>query len=336
MHHPRDIGPRPDIRRRAVLAGLAGGLAAASLARDARAQARYPERPVTVIVTYGAGGAVDTVARVVFAKLSERMGQPFVVENRPGGGGTIGAAATARARPDGLTLMDDASGFAINPALRPRLPYDAGRDFLPIVRIAAVPNTIVAGPACPARTLADLIALARSRPDDLDCATTGTGSSQHLTLELFNRLAGVRINHVPYRDTPAAQNDVLAGRIALYCATATSAAPHHNQGGLRVLAHTGHKPVEALPGVPAASATLPGFEGLEWHGLFAPRGTPDEVVRRLNAEVNAALRDPEVLARLSGLAAQAEANTPEQFQAFVASEIEKWGRVAREASISLD
>jgi tripartite-type tricarboxylate transporter receptor subunit TctC len=336
MQHSRYFPLRSTIRRRALLTSVAGGFAGGTLSRSARAQAPYPDRPVTVIVTYGAGGAVDTVARVVFAKVSERLGQPFVVENRAGGGGTIGATAAARAKPDGLTLMDDASGFAINPALRPRLPYDAKRDFIPIVRIAAVPNTIVAGPACPAQTLAELIALAKARPDDLDCATTGTGSSQHLTLELFNRIAGVRINHVPYRDTPAAQNDVLAGRIALYCATATSAAPHHNQGGLRILAHTGDRPVEALPGVPAASATLPGFESLEWHGLFAPKGTPDQIVQRLNAELNAVLGDPDVLARLSALAAQAEPNTPEQFQAFVAAEIEKWGRVAREANIHLD
>ena len=336
MHDTHNLAtPRP-LRRRAVLAGAAGGLAGAFLAHGARAQARYPDRPVTVVVTYGAGGAVDTVARVVFAKVSERMGQPFVVENRPGGGGTIGATAAARAKPDGLTLLDDASGFAINPALRPRLPYDPRRDFRPVIRIAAVPNTLVAGPACPAQSLAELIALAKARPDDLDCATTGTGSSQHLTLELFNRLAGVRINHVPYKDTPAAQNDVLAGRVALYCATSTSAAPQHSQGGLRVLAHTGGKPVEALAGVPAASATLPGFESLEWHGLFAPKGTPDGIVQRLNAEVNAALREPEVLERLSGLAAQAEANTPEQFQAYVAAELEKWGRVAQEANIRLD
>lgn len=327
---------RSTLSRRTLLAGGTGALSAAALVGRASAQGRYPSRPVTVIVTYGAGGAVDTVARVVFARLSERMGQPFVVENRPGGGGTIAASTASRARPDGQTLMVDASGFAINPVLRSRLPYDARRDFVPIARIVTVPNTIVAGPGCPANSLAELVEFAKSRPDGLDCATTGIGSSQHLTLELFNHTAGLRINHVPYRDTPAAQNDVLAGRVALYCATATSAAPHHNSGGLRILAHTGSGPVEALPGVPAASTTLPGFEGVEWHGLFAPRGTPPEIVRQLNAELNATLGEPEIRTRLATLAAQPEPSTPEAFAAFVAAEMDKWAGVARSADIHLD
>ncbi|MBC9177166.1 Bug family tripartite tricarboxylate transporter substrate binding protein [Pseudoroseomonas ludipueritiae] len=297
------------------------------------AQEAYPARPVRLVVSYGAGGAVDTVARLVFARVAEGLGQPVVVENRAGAGGTIGANAVAQSKPDGYTLLDDASGFAINPALMPRLPYDARRDFLPVARIVTVPNVLLLGPACPATTVPELIALAKAKPGEITCASTGTGSSQHLALELFNRTAGTEIIHVPYRDTPAAQNDLRAGRIGMIVSTATSAIPLHRQEGLRVIAHTGQGAVARLPGVPAVAQTLPGYESLEWHGLFAPAGTPPAIAARLATALDEALKDPGLRERLAMLGASPGLLAADAFRSFVGEEIEKWGRLIQAAGI---
>ena len=308
-------------------------LAAGSLPLPLLAQEAYPARPVRLIVSYGAGGAVDTVARLVFPRVSEALGQPVVVENRAGAGGTIAANAVAQSRPDGYTLLDDASGFAINPALMPRLPYDARRDFLPVARIVTVPNVLLLGPGCPAPTVPELIALAKAKPGEITCASTGTGSSQHLALELFNRTAGTEIVHVPYRDTPAAQNDLRAGRISMIVSTATSALPLHGQEGLRVIAHTGREPVARLPGVPPVADTLPGYESLEWHGLFAPAGTPPAIAAHLAAVLDGALKEPGLRERLAALGASAGVLPPDDFRSFVGGEIDKWGRLIRAAGI---
>lgn len=321
----------PAWRRRSLLAG-AGGLL---LPLPAMAQDSWPARPVRVVVSYGAGGAVDTVARLVFQRLEKRLGQPFVIENRAGAGGSIAAAAVAQARPDGYTLLDDASGFAINPALLPRLPYDAARDFAPVAAIVTVPNTLLLGPACAANTVAELIALAKQAPGELTCASTGTGSSQHLALELFNRTAGVEITHVPYRDAPAAQNDLRAGRISMILSTATSALPLHGQDRLRVIAHTDTAPVARLPGVPAVAATLPGYSSLEWHGLFAPTGTPAPIQAALNGGLAQVLAEPELVERLAGLGVRASPMASEAFAAFVRGEMAKWGRLIKEANITV-
>ncbi|MCG7363697.1 tripartite tricarboxylate transporter substrate binding protein [Roseomonas sp. ACRSG] len=310
-------------------ATLAAGLLPLPLA----AQEAYPARPVRLVVSYGAGGAVDTVARLVFARVAEGLGQPVVVENRAGAGGTIGANAVAQSKPDGYTLLDDASGFAINPALMPRLPYDARRDFLPVARIVTVPNVLLLGPACPAATVPELIALAKAKPGEITCASTGTGSSQHLALELFNRTAGTEIIHVPYRDTPAAQNDLRAGRIGMIVSTATSAIPLHGQEGLRVIAHTGQGAVARLPGVPAVAQTLPGYESLEWHGLFAPAGTPPAIAARLATALDEALKDPGLRERLAMLGASPGPLAADAFRSFVGEEIEKWGRLIQAAGI---
>jgi tripartite-type tricarboxylate transporter receptor subunit TctC len=315
--------------RRRDLALLAGGL----LPLPLRAQGAYPARPVRLVVSYGAGGAVDTVARLVFARVAEALGQPVVVENRAGAGGTIGANAVAQSSPDGYTLLDDASGFAINPALMPRLPYDVRRDFLPVARIVTVPNVLLLGPGCPAATVPELVALARARPGEITCASTGTGSSQHLALELFNRTAGTEIVHVPYRDTPAAQNDLRAGRIGMIISTATSAIPLHGQEGLRVIAHTGREPITRLAGIPPVAETLPGYESLEWHGLFAPAGTSGAVAALLVQALDGVLKEPALRERLAMLGASPGLLSSDAFRAFVGEEVEKWGRLIRSAGI---
>ncbi|WP_338662907.1 tripartite tricarboxylate transporter substrate binding protein [Pararoseomonas sp. SCSIO 73927] len=317
------------ISRRNALAALAVGL----LPLPVRAQEAYPARPVRLVVSYGAGGAVDTVARLVFPRVAEALGQPVVIENRAGAGGTIAANAVAQSRPDGYTLLDDASGFSINPALMPRLPYDARRDFLPVARMVTVPNVLLLGPGLAARTVPELIAAAKAKPGEITCASTGTGSSQHLALELFNRTAGTEMVHVPYRDTPAAQNDLRAGRIGMIVSTATSAIPLHGQESLRVIAHTGREPVARLPGVPAVAETLPGYESLEWHGLFAPTGTPPEVAARVAAAMEGALKDPALGERLATLGASPGLLRSQEFRAFLDGEIDKWGHLIREAGI---
>jgi tripartite-type tricarboxylate transporter receptor subunit TctC len=317
--------------RRALLA-TAGAALLPPVA--ARAQEGWPARPVRVVVSYGAGGAVDTVARLVFQRVEKRLGQPFVIENRAGAGGSIAAAAVAQARPDGYTLLHDASGFAINPALLPRLPYYPLRDFTPVGAIVTVPNTLLLGPACPADTVAELIALAKRAPGELTCASTGTGSSQHLALELLNRTAGVEITHVPYRDAPAAQNDLRAGRIAMILSTATSALPLHGQDRLRVIAHTDDTAVARLPGVPAVSATLPGYRSLEWHGLLAPAGLPPAITAGMNAALGQVLAEAELVERLASLGVRASPMAPEAFAGFLRDELERWGRLIRDAGIT--
>ncbi|WBV45165.1 tripartite tricarboxylate transporter substrate binding protein [Pseudoroseomonas cervicalis] len=314
--------------------GLLGAAAAGLLPLPLRAQESWPARPVRIIVSYGAGGAVDTVARLVFTRVGTRLGQSLVIENRAGAGGSIAANAVAQSKPDGYTLLDDASGFAINPGLLPRLPYDARKDFVPVSGIVTVPNVLLLGPACPAKDVAELVALAKQRPGELTCASTGTGSSQHLGLELFNRMAGTEITHVPYRDTPAAQNDLRAGRISMIVSTATSALPLHGQENLRVIAHGGDAPVEKLPGVPAVAATLPGYQSLEWHGLFAPAGTPAPIVAALHAAIDETLAEPELVERLAILGARPNRVSQAAFAGFVAGEIDKWGKLIREAGIT--
>lgn len=327
MNDDRNV--RPLGRRGLLLA--AGGMTAGR----AGAQPGFPDRPLRVVVSYGAGGAVDTLARIVMPRLAQRLGQPVVIENRPGAGGTIGATFVARAQPDGYTLLDDGSGFVINSVLMPQLPYDIRRDFRPVARIATIPNVLVLGPAIPARSMGEVLALARASPGGLDCSSTGTGSAQHLALEMLNRMAGVRINHVPYRDAPSSQNDLRAGRIAMTFATATTAIPLHGQDGMRVIAQGGTQPIDRLPGVPPIAETVEGFRSEEWQGVFLPTATPPEIVARLHAELTAALAEPVVQERFAALGARSRPETPDDFAGFIAAEAARWSALVREAGIAL-
>jgi tripartite-type tricarboxylate transporter receptor subunit TctC len=321
--------------RRATLAVALSGLAAAALPAAAQAPA-WPARTVRVVVPYPPGGGADTVSRLLFARLSEALGQQFVIENRGGAGGTIGAAAAARAAPDGYTVLYDATAFSVNPALfEGRLPYEVG-DFQPVFLAALVPNLLLVHPSVPARTVAEVIALAKAAPGGLDWASSGNGTVQHLSLELFARQAGVRLNHVPYRGGGPALNDLIGGQVKYFFSNASSSTGHARSGAVRAVAHTGRGRLAPLPDVPPVSDTLPGFETYEWNGVFVPAGTPAEVVARLGAALNAAIREPAVVERLAALNVQARENTPEEFRAFLAAEIERWGRVVREAGIKPD
>lgn len=318
-------------RRRALIAATA----ASALARPALAQSAFPDRPIRVVVSYGAGGAVDTLARLVMPRVSLRLGQPIVVENRPGAGGTVAAAAVARSRPDGYTLLDDGSSFAVNPALIPNLSYDPRRDFVPIGRVATIPNVLLLGPLLDVTNVAQLIVFARENPGLIDCSSTGVGSGQHLGLEMFNRMANVRINHVTYRDQPSALNDLRAGRIAMACTTATSAIPVQGRDGLRVVGHGGDTPIAALPGVPRIAESVPGYRSEEWQGVYAPAGLPPEIAERLNRELVAALAEPAIVERYAALGAYAGAETVAEFTAFVDAEITRAAALIAQANIRI-
>ena len=323
------------IDRRTALAGGLAALAAPAFAPGvARAQA-WPARPVRVVVPYSAGGGADTVGRILFQKLASLSGGSFVIENRGGAGGTIGANAVATAEADGYTILFDASAHASNPTLFPRLPYDTVKAFRPVFLAAVVPNVLVVHPSVAEKTVADIIAAAKRAPGKIDWASSGNGSAQHLALELFKSMAGVDITHVPYRGGGPALNDLVAGQIKYFFSNLSSSIEHIRGGLLRAVAHTASTPVEVMPGLPAVADTLAGYQALEWNGVFVPAGTPDAVVTRLSSALNEAISDPAISARLTSLSVTSRPNTPDEFAAFVRAEMEKWGPIIRSANIRL-
>ena len=330
MHHTRAL-----TRRRLLQASGAGVLPLLAGVRPAEAQAAYPARPVKVVIPYPPAGGADTVGRILFQKLGEMWGAQFVIDNRGGAGGTIAAAAVAKAEHDGHTIMYDATAFSVNPSLYPRLPYDTVKDFEPIFLSALITNLLVVNKSVEAKSVADVIALAKATPGGLDWASSGNGTVQHLALEMFKHRAGIKLNHIPYRGGGPVLNDLIAGQVKFYFSNAAASIGHVQSGTLKCIAHTGRGRLATLPDVPAVAETLPGFEAYEWHGVFAPAGTAPGIIAKLNAGLNAVLRQPEIAARLKQLNVEFRENTPEDFRAFVASEIDKWGKVVREANIKL-
>lgn len=321
-------------RRRAVLAAAAP-LAAPRLVRAQTAG--YPARAVRVVNAYSPGGTADTVCRIVFARLSERLGQSFAVENRPGAAGTVAAQTVARAAPDGYTLLYDATAHSVNPSLfGTRLPYDTERELLPVFLAMVTPNTLMRHPGFPAATVPELIAMAKAQPGKLDCSSTGIGTVQHVSLELLNHRAGIRINHIVYREIAAARNDLTSGRVPLQFSNVPSTLVLTEAGHARCIAHCGPEPIAALPGVPAMAETLPGFETWEWNGVFAPAGTDGALIRRLNEELNKVIRDPGVVERLTGLGALTRANTAEEFAEFRQGQIRFFAEMVRMADIRIN
>jgi tripartite-type tricarboxylate transporter receptor subunit TctC len=322
--------------RRSVLTSAGLGLALGAPA-VVRAQGSFPTRPVRVICALGAGGTADVVARLLCSWMSQNTGQPFVVENRQGASGTIGASAVVHAPADGYTLLYDATPHSVNPALfGARLPYDTERDLAPVFLSMVAPNTINVHRDFEARTVRELIAMAKAAPDTLDGGTTGIGSAQHISLELFNKMTGVRIGHVTYRGTPAVRNDLLARRIALNFSNVPGSVPMLQIPEARVLCHAGVVPVEVLPGVEAIADTLPGYETYEWNGIFAPAGTSGEIIQFLNTAFNNAIQAPAVAERLRTLDAVTRANTPEECARFRHEQIALHGRIVREANIRIE
>jgi tripartite-type tricarboxylate transporter receptor subunit TctC len=304
------------------------------LAGQALAQADYPSRPVRIIVPSPPAGGTDIVARVLAQHFSKAFGQQFFVENKPGAGNLIGIEAAARAPADGYTLLMTASTLALNTVLYKQVPYDPVRDFTPITLAATAPNILIVHPGVPARTLAEFIALAKQKPGAMSYGTPGIGTSPHLCMELLKTMAGIDLQHVPYRGTAAAVTDVISGQIAVAFATALTAKPQVDAGRVRALAVSGPRRVEALPGVPSvAEAGVPGYEAMQWYGLVAPAGVPGAIIERLHAEAITALRSREMKERLAADGAEPLGSTPAEFAAFIRRELDKWSRVAEAARI---
>jgi tripartite-type tricarboxylate transporter receptor subunit TctC len=264
------------------------------------------------------------------------LGQQFVIENRGGAGGTIGEALVAKAAPDGYTVLHDATAFSVNGALYSNLPFDYNRDFEPVALVSLVPNILVVTPSLPVTTLADVIAYAKAKPDGIDIASSGNGTLQHLSLEVFRFMTGAKVNHVPYRGGGPALNDVIAGQVKFYFANGSAVVGMIQGGQVKAIAHTGRGRLKSLPDIPPASDTLPGFEAYEWNGVFVPHGTPPAIVRTLNGAINEAIRAPDVKELFEHLNIESRPNTPEEFRAFVRDQMERWSKVVKEANIKLD
>jgi tripartite-type tricarboxylate transporter receptor subunit TctC len=298
----------------------------------------YPAKPVRVIVPYPPGGGNDTLGRLFAAKLAERMGQPFVVENRPGAGAMIGTEAAARSAPDGYTLLlSSIATHALSPNLYARVPYDPVKDFAPITLLGIAPTVLVVASDLNAKSLQELIALAKAKPGALAYASGGNGTPPHINAEVFKSVAGVDLLHVAYKGGGAALVDLIAGRVHVMLDTAASAMPHVRAGKLRALAISGAKRSPEYPDLPTfAEAGLAQYDTNAWYSMHAPAGTPPEIVRRLNSELAAILKDPDILGRFKQLSTDPVGNSPEEFAAFVRAELDKYARIIKAAGIRLD
>ena len=313
-------------------------IALCALALGAAAQDDYPYKPVHIIVPFAPGGSTDVVARILADKLGAELKQNFVVENRAGAGGNIGADVVAHAPPDGYTLLMGTTGvLAINKYLYKDMHFDPDRDLVPVSYTSLITNILVVNPQVPARTVAELLKLAREKPNALTFASSGAGSSTHLSGELFKSMAGVDILHVPYKGSSQALVDVMAGQVTMLFDNAPSSMPFIEQGKLRALAVTSTKRLPNLPDVPTIDeAGVKGYESLSWSGISAPAGTPRRVIDKLNAAIEQILRDPDVKQRFAALGVEPVGGPPEAFARHIRAESEKWGRVVKAANITLN
>jgi tripartite-type tricarboxylate transporter receptor subunit TctC len=324
------------VQRRQFLRLAAYAAAVPPLSRLAWAQA-YPTRPVRIIVGYGAGGASDILARLIGQRLSERLSQPFIVENRPGANTNIATEAVAKATPDGYTLLLISPTAATNSSLYDNLNFNFIRDIAPVATIARGAFVMLVNPSFPAKTVPEFIAYAKLNPHELNYASSGTGNPTHIAGELFKAKTGVAMQHVPYRggDT-AAITDLIGGQVQVYFGTLLSSIEHIRAGRLRALAVTTATRSEALPEIPTVSEFVPDFEASLWNGLGAPKHTPAEMIENLNNEINAALADPAIKARIATLGSTVLPSSPADFEKLIVEETEKWSKVIRVANIKLD
>ena len=318
--------------RRNFLHLAAGAAALPAVSRFAWAQT-YPSRPVRWIVPAPPGGPLDLVARLLGQWLSERLGQPFIIENRPGGGTNIGTETVARAPADGYTLLSVVTAAAINATLYDKLSFNFIRDIAPVASVIRVPLVMVVNPSLPARTVPEFIAYAKANPATINFASPGTGTAPHVGGELFKMMTGVNMLHVPYRGDAPAFTDLLGGQVQVYFPTTISSIEHIKTGRLRGLAVTTATRAEALPDLPTVGDFVPGYDASNWYGVGAPKNTPAEIVDKLNRGINAALADPQMKARLADLGGAVLAGSPAGFGQLIADETDKWGKVIRAANI---
>ncbi|OFZ86118.1 MAG: hypothetical protein A2V78_00245 [Betaproteobacteria bacterium RBG_16_64_18] len=315
----------------AALGGMAWSAAAQEAARD------YPSKPIRFVVPTPPGGFLDLLARVIGQKLSENWAQPIVVENRTGGGITIGSSAVATAAPDGYTLLVVPPDFAINPSLYAKLPYDTLKDFAPVTLVAFGPSVLVVHPSVPVRSVKELVELAKSKPGQLNYASAGNGSGGHLAMELFKTMAGVDLVHVPYRGLGPAVIDLVGGKVSVMFAQLAAVRRHIDAGKLRAIGVAGKERSQAVPDLPTvAESGFAGFDVNPWFGIVAPGGTPKDILAKLSAEIGKITRLPEVKKKLSPFGAEFVSNTPEEFAAFMNSEVAKWAKVVKSAGVRVD
>lgn len=320
--------PKPWIRAlSALLLATTTALAAAQ---------GFPSKPVRIVVPFPPGGSTDLLARRIAEKWQASMGQPVIVENRAGAGGTTGSEFVARAAPDGHTLVMGVTGsHGVSVSLNPRLPYHPLRSFEPVSRVVSAPLVIVVGAAVPARTLAEYVAAAKARPGEITHSSPGVGTSMHLTGEMFNAAAGTQLVHIPYKGSAGAVNDLMGGQVQSMFSDFLVALPHVESGRIRALAVTSAQRHPLMPAVPTvAESGYPGFEALSWQGLFAPAGTPKDIVERLSVETRKALASPDIRDFFTKQGFEVAGSTPAEFRAFVEGEIPKWARVVKDAGLA--
>lgn len=321
-----------------ALAGLAALALGLLLPAVSLAQAEFPSKPIRVVVTFPPGGSADAVVRMLTPRLTEKLGQQVVVDNRPGAGGNIGLAVVAKAAPDGYTLGVGAAGaLSANVSLYPQMPFDPVKDFKPVTMLAAIPFVIVGNPSAGPKTQKDLIALARQQPGKLAIAHGGNGTAMHLTSQLFAQMADIKLSEVPYKGSGPAALDVLGGQVPLGVVDLPAALQHIRAGKLVAFAVTSPQRLPQLPDVPTvAEGGLAGYDSTGWFGVVAPAGTPQAIVNRLNAEITAALNDEAIRGQMRAMGVEPSPSTAEAFEAYIRSETSKWAKVIRTAHIKLD
>jgi tripartite-type tricarboxylate transporter receptor subunit TctC len=319
-----------------LLIALALAMGCVSAYTQSASAQNYPAKAVRIVVGYPPGGPTDVLARIVAQKLTESWGQQVLVDNRPGASGMIGAEVTVRAAPDGYTLLMVPVTYAVTPSLYPKMSYDAVKDLAPVAQVAAAPFILVVHPTLPVKTVKELIALARSRPAQLNYASASTGGMPHLAGELFNTMTGVKMVHIPYKGAAPATTDLLAGQVQLMFNNMLSAMPQVKNGRLRAIAVTSTKRSAAVPELPAIAETVPGYEASGWYAALAPAATPRELITRLNNDMNRVMKMPDVTQRLAGDGVEAVGTTAEQFGAYLRAEITKWGKVVKASGAKAD
>lgn len=323
-------------QRRALIKQALTAISLVAIGLPAHAQS-WPERPIKLVVPYPAGGNADNTARLLATQLSERLSQQVVVDNRPGGSGTIGAAAVAKAPADGYTLLLDATAFTVNPSLFAKLPFDAAKDFAPISLVMQAPLLLVVPANSPFQTLGDLVKAAKAKPGHLTYASASNGGAQHLAGELFKQGAKVSMTHIPYRGGAPALTDLIGGQVDLMFSATTASGPFVKSGKLRALAISSAQRTPGWEQVPTvAELGVPGFQVNEWNGVFAPAGTPKPILQRLETELRAIVASPEMKKRFADLGVQGVGSTAQEFKSFVDSETAKWAGVIRTSGIRMD